>query len=98
MRLQQALSQVQHTKQLSTSDNIVLNFFITAEGDYLRRAKAAIRKLYQSMHSGVEGFIKSYIIPNYELIKFIINTLPTVVKVLIVILPLVLQRKIANET
>ena len=106
MNLRGALAVVQHKTELSTGDAFVFDFFI--QGDerlseleyffYLHKAKAAIRKLYQSMYSGIEGFVKSYIIPYAELIKFIIDTLPTVVKILAVILPLVLQRKIANET
>lgn len=89
MRLSQALAKVQSIKRLTTNQNLVIDFFIKAEDDYLRKAKRAIRKLYRETY----GYLKSVIIPHYELIKFIFDTLPTVVKVLLMILPLVLQRK-----
>ena len=101
MNLRGALAVAQQKTQLSTSDNLVFDFFIRGDERlseleyffYLQKAKAAIRKLYQSMYSGIEGFVKSYIIPYTELIKFIIEMTPTVVKILAIILPLVLQRE-----
>lgn len=101
MNLRGALAVAQAKTELSTGDNFVFDFFIRGDERlseleyffYLRKAKAAIRKLYQSMYSGIEGFVKSYIIPYAELIKFIVEMLPTVVKILVVILPLILQRE-----
>lgn len=106
MNLRGALAVAQQKTELSTGGNLVFDFFIRGDERfseleyfyYLRRAKAAIRKLYQDTYSGIEGFIKSYVIPYVELIKFIIEMTPAVVKILAVILPLVLQRKMANET
>lgn len=101
MNLRGALAVAQQKTELSTGDSLVFDFFIRGDERlseleyffYLRKAKAAIRKLYQSMYSGVEGFVKSYIIPYAELIKFIIDMMPTVVKILVMILPLILQRE-----
>lgn len=106
MRLKQVLSQVQQQTQLSQSQNLVLDFFIRGDENlstlefmvYLRRAKEAIRKLFRDTYSGIEGFVKSYVIPHLELVKFIIDTLPAVIKVLMIILPLILQRRYKYAT
>lgn len=94
MNLQGALTVVQQRTYLTSQESLVFNFFISADDSYLHKAKAAIRKLYRETYSGIKGVVKSYIIPYTELIKFLIKMTPTVVKVLLVILPLVLQRKI----
>lgn len=101
MNLRGALAVAQQKTQLSTGDNLVFDFFIRGDERfseleyfvYLRRAKAAIRKLYQSMHPGIKGLVEAYILPYAELVKFIIDMMPTVVKILVVILPLILQRE-----
>jgi len=101
MNLGAALTIVQQKTQLTTGQNNIFDFFINRDIRvftleflvYLERAKAAIRKLYRKTYKGLRNAVKSYVIPTKDLVKFMLEMLPAIIKVLITVAPLFLQQQ-----